>query len=179
MSQHTEEQTDSDLLGARIREARKRARLDLRTLAGRLSISIATLSAIETGRSGVSALRLAQLARVLDVPIGSFFEERRKPFSNVAPVDGNWRKFAPLPFDDVLLAALEAFKEYGYHGSNMRDIARRANLTGPGVYHYYSSKQQMLVVIIRYIMSDLLKRFEAARSEGKDPGLPPEKWSNI
>lgn len=79
-----------------------------------------------------------------------------------------WRRFAPLRLDAPLAAALDAFLEVGYHGATMRDIARRAGLSVPGVYHHYPSKQQMLVAILDLAMVDLLGRSRAARAEGRD-----------
>lgn len=81
----------------------------------------------------------------------------------------NWRSYSPLHLDPPLTAALEAFLELGYHGATMRDVARRAGLSVPGVYHYYASKQDMLVAILDVTMSDLLARTSAARDEGRDP----------
>ncbi|MDP9459797.1 MAG: TetR/AcrR family transcriptional regulator, partial [Actinomycetota bacterium] len=80
-----------------------------------------------------------------------------------------WRIFAPLELDPSLTAALAAFLEFGYHGATMRNIAQRAGLSVPGVYHYYASKQEMLVAILDVTMADLLGRTTAARAEGRDP----------
>lgn len=81
----------------------------------------------------------------------------------------DWRVFAPLELNPPLTAALAAFLEFGYHGATMRDIAQRAGLSVPGVYHYYASKQEMLVAILDVTMADLLARTTAARAEGRDP----------
>jgi len=83
--------------------------------------------------------------------------------------DADWRVFARLELDPPLTAALAAFLEFGYHGATMRDIAQRAGLSVPGVYHYYRSKQEMLVAILDVTMTDLLGRTTAARAEGRDP----------
>ncbi len=40
----------------------------------------------------------------------------------------------------VLLAALECFVERGYHGTTIRQIANRAGVSVPGLYHHYASK---------------------------------------
>jgi len=85
------------------------------------------------------------------------------------PGAGHWRSYPPLRLDQPLQAALSAFLEFGYHGATMRDIAQRAGLSVPGVYHYFSSKQEMLVAILDLTMDDLLGRSRAARAEGADP----------
>ena len=83
--------------------------------------------------------------------------------------DADWRSFPPLNLDAPLTAALAAFLELGYHGSTMRDIAGRAGLSVPGVYHYYPSKHDMLVAILDLTMGELLERSTAARAEGRTP----------
>ena len=176
-------------LGKRLSEVRRSRGLSQRELARRLEVSPATMSAVENGRTSITAARLTRVAEVLGAPV----EELLAP----APVDsaprsgrGNnspspdqvlatakqdlitateWRRYAPLELNAPLMAALSAFLEFGYHGATMRDIARRAGLSVPGVYHYYSSKQEMLVAILDVTMDDLLARSAAARAAGRDP----------
>jgi len=90
-----------------------------------------------------------------------------------APVrrTGDWRDFSvAIPADPVLAAALEAFAELGYHGCGVKDIAGRAGLSVPGLYHHYPSKQDMLVRLIALGLEDRAWRLEAAEEEaGADP----------
>src|SRR5882672_8117037 len=85
----------------------------------------------------------------------------------VADSGGSWRHYEPLLLDRPLAAALSAFVEYGYHGAKIRDIAQRAGLSVPGLYHYYPSKQQMLAELFNRSMTDLLQRSRSARAEGR------------
>jgi AcrR family transcriptional regulator len=79
----------------------------------------------------------------------------------------NWRNFSPsLDLDPVLGAAADSFVALGYHGTTMREIARRADLSVPGLYHHYPSKQNMLVAVLDAAMSDLRWRLDAALAEG-------------
>lgn len=79
----------------------------------------------------------------------------------------DWRTFPPTPeFDSVLAAAADSFVALGYHGTTMREIARRADLSVPGLYHHYPSKQNMLVAIMDAAMADLRARLDAADAEG-------------
>ena len=66
----------------------------------------------------------------------------------------------------MLGAALDVFVEMGYHGASVRDIARRAGLSVPGIYHHYATKQEMLTTILDLRMEDLLWRSRAAQDEG-------------
>lgn len=165
-------------LGRNIRELRSARGLTLREVAGLLAVSPATLSAIENGRTGISSERIARLAEALDVPVQRVFagpdEKPSAPTtaadsSLLGPATGDWRSFTPLHLDPALAGALSSFLELGYHGAPMRTIAERANLSVPGLYHYYASKQEMLVAILDLTMSDLLARSQAARSEGEGP----------
>ncbi|WP_341925378.1 helix-turn-helix domain-containing protein [Nocardioides psychrotolerans] len=162
-------------LGRGLRDVRAERGLTLRDLADLLEVSPATLSAIENGRTGVTTDRVQRLAAVLDVSVdrlfgqaaGSGAEAPSLPVPSSEP--RHWRTFAPLLLDPALDGALLSFVDLGYHGAPMRTIAERANLSVPGLYHYYASKQEMLVALLDLTMSDLGARCEAARSEGSDP----------
>jgi len=81
-----------------------------------------------------------------------------------------WRLYSEVELDAVLKAALASFIETGYHGATVRDIARRAGLSVPGIYHHYATKQDMLLAILDLAMEDLLSRSRAAKDEaGGDP----------
>lgn len=159
-------------LGARVRAARTMKGLSLRALAGRLGVSAATLSQIENGHTGLSVDRLQRLAETLELTVAEILELTPTAPVAVPPAlvspPTEWRRYGPLPFDPVLHAALDEFLAIGYHGATVRGIAARAGLSVAGLYHYYASKQRMLVSILDHTMSDLLARAEAARAEGKD-----------
>ncbi|KWX57366.1 TetR family transcriptional regulator [Mycobacterium sp. NAZ190054] len=173
MSQSPVRAGEGDLataLGARIREARATRGLTLRELAAQLGVSPATMSAVEHGRTGVSALRLTEIARLLEVSTDELLspvpmQDRAPDDSGVADTTSDWRRYDPLKLDAPLMAALEAFLEVGYHGSTVRDIARRAELSVPGIYHHYASKQEMLLKILDITMADLMRRCELVLAE--------------
>jgi AcrR family transcriptional regulator len=160
--------------GEVVREIRQRQRVSLRELARRVELSPATISAIETGKTGISVQRLQQLARALGVPPSSLMEldeQQRSALRPPATTDEprGWRTFADLAIDNVLAGAIRAFVATGYHGANMRSIAREAGISVPGVYHHYASKQELLVRILDLTMGDLIWRVEQARDEADDP----------
>lgn len=181
----TQDRSPSSLLefGRRVRELRSERALSLRALAARLEVSPATLSAIENGRTGVSAQRVARLAEELGVPVQRMFataDAEPPPTGGARTPDGpagagtrpaptDWRRFEPLEMDQVLRGALSAFLEYGYHGASMRTIAERAGISVAGLYHYHPSKHDMLVALLDLTMTDLLARSTAARNEGGNP----------
>jgi len=83
--------------------------------------------------------------------------------SDSAP--GSWRHYEASALPGPLAAALELFAERGYEGASIREIAARAGLSVPGLYHHYPSKQALLVGITRVIMADLLDRSRRALAE--------------
>jgi AcrR family transcriptional regulator len=157
-----------------IRNARAGAGLSLRELARRVDVSPATLSAIETGKTGVSVDRLRVLADALGTSAadllsppsaGTVILDRNSEVGHPAP--GSWREFPAMAIDSVLSAAIEGFVETGYHGATMRSIATRAGVSVPGVYHHYRDKQDLLVRILDLTMDELHWRVRAARDEGR------------
>ncbi|GEM33446.1 hypothetical protein NN3_44530 [Nocardia neocaledoniensis NBRC 108232] len=156
-------------LGARIRRARLAAGLSLRETARRVGVSAATLSAIENGRTGVSVTRLRELAGALGTTTAALLgESTARPQSTPWQVDAGseraWREFPPLAIDPVLAAAIDSFVATGYHGATMREIAQRAGMSVPGVYHHYRDKQDLLVRALDLTMDELHWRVGAARA---------------
>jgi AcrR family transcriptional regulator len=83
---------------------------------------------------------------------------------------GHWRDYGAAELPVPLAAALAAFAEHGYHGTSVREIAARANLSVPGLYHHYPSKQSLLQGLLERTMTDLLARSELAIAEaGPEP----------
>lgn len=161
-------------LGARLRQARTAAGLSLRETARRIDVSPATLSAIETGKTGVSVPRLHLLAAELGTTAQWLIDEQPTrtpvPRQRAATDPGHetapaWREFPPLDIDPVLAAAIDSFVETGYHGATMRSIAKRAGMSVPGVYHHYRDKQDLLVRALDLTMDELHRRVGAAREE--------------
>jgi AcrR family transcriptional regulator len=170
-----------ETLGAQVRAARMAKHVSLRALAATLRVSPATLSQIENGRTGLTVSRLNRIADALGVSTTQILDTVVAPSpaedgSDSGPLPpqispaptAHWRHYEPLDFDPVLRAALDEFLTIGYHGATVRGIAARAGLSVSGIYHYYTSKQQMLVRILDLTMSELLRRADLARGEGRD-----------
>ena len=166
-----------ELLGARIRELRKERHLTVRDLGSSLDVSPATVSAMENGRTAVSVRRLAAIARLFDMSVDALLMpalDASEPGSELRPAQataGDWRSFGSAPLDDALTAAASAFLAIGYHGATMRDIASRAGLSVPGVYYHYESKQEMLLQIMDFTLTDLLGHAHAALDEAGGEAL--------
>lgn len=85
--------------------------------------------------------------------------------AQVTQTKPSWRDFGEPELPVPLAAALVAFVEHGYHGTSVREIAARANLSVPGLYHHYPSKQSLLQGLLERTMTDLLARSEQAIEE--------------
>ena len=155
---------DRELLGGRLRAARRAAGLTLREVAESAGVSVGTWSAVENGRTRITEDRLDAAARLFRTDPASL----RGPAAPVSPA-GGWRDFPPLRLDPPLAGALAAFVELGYHGATVRDVAQRAGLSVAGVYHHWPTKQHLLVALLDLTMGDLGARCRAARAEGDGP----------
>lgn len=48
----------------------------------------------------------------------------------------------------VMACALRAFEELGYGGAHMSEIGRRAGLSGPSIYLYFESKEELFTAVL-------------------------------
>lgn len=69
---------------------------------------------------------------------------------------------------EVIDAAARLFTRSGYYGTGMQDIASEVGLAKPSLYHYFTSKQQILWAIFQETM-ELLRARRVARA-GLAPG---------
>lgn len=66
----------------------------------------------------------------------------------------------------ILEAALTLFLSQGYNGSNLRDIAREAKVSMGGIYHHFSSKEEIYTTLLQQSdvaqdMFQILRLFQA------------------
>lgn len=162
----------SSALGRKIKTLRIQRQWSVRQLAELVSVSPATISAIENARTGVSVRRLLVLAEAFETDPASLLEPglisstlRDESQCTVeCSSNAQWRHFGPLDVDSIQSAAISCFVEVGYHGSTTRGIAERAQISVAGLYHHYASKQTLLVRILDMTMDELEWRASAARS---------------
>ncbi|MTV26383.1 TetR/AcrR family transcriptional regulator [Nitriliruptoraceae bacterium ZYF776] len=82
----------------------------------------------------------------------------------------DWRRYEPLQLHPILRHSLTAFDEHGYHGTTVRDIAKRLGQTVPAIYYHFENKQALLITLLMRSMEDVLHRCELAAAEaGDDP----------
>ena len=76
----------------------------------------------------------------------------------------------------ILDAAVRVFARRGYHGARVGDIATEAGVAHGLLYHYFSSKDEVLETVFRDNFGELVERFRAVESSDE---LPPEKLAGI
>jgi len=64
----------------------------------------------------------------------------------------------------ILDAAVRVFARSGYHGSRVGDIAEEAGVAHGLLYHYFSSKEQVLQTVFRENWGELIERFRAVEA---------------
>ena len=76
----------------------------------------------------------------------------------------------------ILAAAVRVFARSGYHGSRVGDIAEEAGVAHGLLYHYFSSKEEVLQTVFRENWGELIARFRAVE-EADEPAR--EKLESI
>src|SRR5205823_10285155 len=74
--------------------------------------------------------------------------------------------------EEVYTAALRLFREKGYHATSMQDIAAAVGLYKGSLYHYISSKEDLLVQVFERAMTGLV---DDAEHIVADQALPPSE----
>lgn len=66
--------------------------------------------------------------------------------------------------DDILDAAAQVFRQKGFHGASMANIAEAVNLQKASLYHHVSSKQEILFELLERALELLLERISPLAS---------------
>lgn len=80
----------------------------------------------------------------------------------------DWRDYADDSLPPLLRSAVQTFVAHGYHGTSTRTLAAAANISVPGLYHHFASKQAIIEAIMDHAMDDLWRRSTAALAEAGD-----------
>ncbi|MFF8954665.1 TetR/AcrR family transcriptional regulator [Streptomyces sp. NPDC014894] len=81
-----------------------------------------------------------------------------------------WGEVAPEAARKLLVAAVAAFAERGYHATTTRDIAGRAGMSPAALYIHYKTKEELLHRISRIGHDRALRILTAASESGGTPG---------
>jgi AcrR family transcriptional regulator len=66
--------------------------------------------------------------------------------------------------DSILDAAAQVFRQKGFHGASMTDIAEAVNLQKASLYHHVSSKQEILLALLERALGMLTDHIAAITS---------------
>ena len=81
------------------------------------------------------------------------------------------RQRGPETREDIDAAALDLFARLGYHATSMRAIASAAGIQPAAIYHWYPSKEALLVHLQDDFMDRLTDKVEAAMAKQAKPAL--------
>lgn len=68
--------------------------------------------------------------------------------------------------EKILAAAIELFRNQGFHAVGIDEIGASAGITGPGVYRHFPNKDSLLVAIFDRVANDLHIAADAIVAEG-------------
>ncbi|MBL3668187.1 TetR family transcriptional regulator [Streptomyces sp. M2CJ-2] len=86
-----------------------------------------------------------------------------------------WGEVTPDAARRLLLAAVEAFAERGYHATTTRDIAGRAGMSPAALYIHYKTKEELLHRISRIGHE---KAVDILRTAARAEGSPTERLAD-
>ncbi len=92
----------------------------------------------------------------------------------IAPASGNRRpggRRGPETRDAIHAAAVDLFAQLGYHATSMRAIAAAAEIQPAAIYHWYPSKEAILVDLQDEFMERLTEKLETAMTRFEPPVL--------
>jgi AcrR family transcriptional regulator len=72
-----------------------------------------------------------------------------------------WRRRKKARPAEILAAALECFRERGFTGTRLEDVAARAGVTKGTIYLYYPSKEDLFKAVVRGELTPNIERLEA------------------
>ena len=73
--------------------------------------------------------------------------------------------------EDILEAAAQVFRQKGFHGASMNDIAEAVSLQKASLYHHVSSKQEILLEILDRALQLLLEQISSISNQN----IPADK----
>ncbi|STW70319.1 transcriptional regulator RutR [Klebsiella pneumoniae] len=74
----------------------------------------------------------------------------------------------------ILAAALEAFSQFGIHGTRLEQVAERAGVSKTNLLYYYPSKEALYVAVLQQILRHL-----AGAAEGPFVRISARWWRSV
>lgn len=73
---------------------------------------------------------------------------------------------------EVLYAALQLISERGYAGASLRELARRLGVSQPSLYHYFTSKEDLVDQIISHLGQSMFQSLAPPELPAHADGIP-------
>lgn len=71
--------------------------------------------------------------------------------------------------DDILDAAAQVFRQKGFHGASMADIAETLDVQKASLYHHVESKQEILLALLDRALGMLTEHISTISSQNSPP----------
>jgi TetR/AcrR family transcriptional regulator, cholesterol catabolism regulator len=71
--------------------------------------------------------------------------------------------------EEILTAAARMFREKGYHGTSVRDIAESVGLLKGSLYHYIRSKEELLARLFEGALEETVRELETIAARDATP----------
>jgi AcrR family transcriptional regulator len=91
------------------------------------------------------------------------------------PPPARWRRRKQARPGEILAAALACFKERGFAGTRLEDVAAKAGVTKGTIYLYFPNKEELFKAVVRGELVPNLDRLEAALAEPGPPAVLLER----
>jgi AcrR family transcriptional regulator len=75
----------------------------------------------------------------------------------------------------VLMAAEECFRRFGFHATSIQRISEVAGMSPGHIYHYFRNKEAIVAGIVEQRLAELLERVEILRDKSSTAGVV-EAW---
>jgi len=72
-------------------------------------------------------------------------------------------------YEDILKAARDVIARHGFHQASIREIARAADLSLAGLYHYVAGKEELLFLVLDRSLDRLLAHLDKALLGARTP----------
>jgi len=72
-------------------------------------------------------------------------------------------------YEGILKAACDVIARRGFHQASIRDIARGAELSLAGLYHYVGGKDELLFLVLDRSLDRLIEQLDSALAEAHTP----------
>jgi AcrR family transcriptional regulator len=90
---------------------------------------------------------------------------------------GAWRHTDDENLSPILATARDLFYEVGFHGTTVRDIARRVGVTVPALYYHHANKEAILAALLDRSIRSVIECCEQALAEAGDD--PADRFRNL